>query len=300
MGPARIATSALALVSATLLGGCLGLAPTAPRADRSAPAPTPATAPASAPASANTPAREGWVDPTADDTPASDDACTRAPAVALDADHGAQTLVNVLDDTPPFAAASPAVPAGAVGVVRLRLDTPAALTVQSDRAFALFVGGCDAPMAVAARDTHTAEGDHRALYTLGAGEHLLVSAGEGAAAAVSLAWVTLPAGRDHVGWSRWGSAPVWLPVSAGGVGPAADYAPVCQREAAGRYVHLLWDADGAGPATRRFVLDRLGGMRTPADGALCAQVLTVPRGLVGLEAHRMGGTDALTHFVTAE
>ena len=52
--------------------------------------------------------------------------------------------------------------------------------------------------------------------------------------------------------------------------------------------------------SQRFVLDRLGGMRTPADGALCAQVLTVPRGLVGLEAHRMGGTDALTHFVTAE
>lgn len=298
MGPARIATSALALVSATLLGGCLGLAPTAPRADRSAPASSPASAPTTASASANTPAREGWVDPTPDDTQTPDDACARASELALNNTHGAQTLVNPLDDTPPFASA--AVPGGSVGAVRLRLDAPAALTVQSDRAFALFAGGCDAPMPIVARDTHTAEGAHRALYTLGAGEHLLVSAGEGAAAAVSLAWVTLPAGRDHVGWGRWGDAPTRLPVSAGGVGPAADYAPVCQREAAGQFVHLLWDADGTGPATRRFQLDRLGGMRTPADGALCAQVLTVPRGLVALEAHRMGTGDALTHFVATE
>lgn len=298
MGPARIATSALALVSATLLGGCLGLAPTAPRADRNAPATAPPPTPTSASASANTPARDGWADRAPDNAPASDDACTRAPEVALDDAHGARGLVNHLDDTAPIAAM--AVPAGAVGAVRLRLNAPVALTVQSDRAFALFVGGCDAPMPVAARDAHTADGDHRALYTLGPGEHLLVSAGEGTAAAVSLAWVTLPAGRDHVGWGRWGDAPARLPVSAGGVGPAAGYAPVCQREAAGRYVHLLWDADGTGPATRRFVLDRLGGMRTPADGALCAQVLTATRGLVALEAHRMGSGDALTHFVTTE
>jgi len=222
------------------------------------------------------------------------DRCATAPQAHLAGSHGVLAVRTVLAPAAPGAATRDDASAAPTGYRTVRLDGPRALVVASDVPFTLFGGDCAAPMAVAPRDAATTAGP-RALYTLGAGEYVLVSTGDADTAALDLAWVEIPAGRDHLEWGRWSDA-TRVALSAGGVTADAEYTAVCQRDDDGQRVRLLWDADGTGPATRRFELDRLGGARTPADGAVCAQTVTVSRGLVALEAHRMGAHDPVTVF----